>query len=243
MGYKTNNLWPVLCIGNLLILFASTLKVNLNIEAPTITCGQTTFIRIEGWTSERKASSRDASLAEALYPNAHSLLLNLKVSSPQERLGFCIPRGAFRIPVFVRGTFGFWIPIVNGLLWDFGFAELYSGFQTPWFRIPQAKFSRIPDSISKKVPDSRMEIPLHGVSKRSISTKLRENRELYSLRETMDSVSPGSVIPRWEEVYKFFLAKRDKKNLDRWERGELFRYISISTRQTLARLFCGRISG
>ena len=52
-----------------------------------------------------------------------------------------------------------------------------------------------------------MEIPLHGVSKRSISTKLRENRELYSLKETMDSVSPGSVIPRWEEVYKFFLAK------------------------------------
>ena len=71
--YKTNNLWPVLCIGNLLILFASTFSVYLNIEAPTITCGQTTFVRIEGWTSERIASSRDASLADALYPNAHPL--------------------------------------------------------------------------------------------------------------------------------------------------------------------------
>ena len=131
-----------------------------------------------------------------LYTPMPTPWVNLKVSSPQERLGFCIPRGAFRIPVFVRGTFGFWIPIVNGLLWDSGFVELYSGFQTPGFRIPQAKFSRIPDSISKKVLDSRMDIPLHGVSKRSILTKLRENRELNSLRETMDSVSPGSVILR-----------------------------------------------
>ena len=27
MGYKTNNLWPILCIGNLLILFASTFNI------------------------------------------------------------------------------------------------------------------------------------------------------------------------------------------------------------------------
>ena len=143
--------------------------------------------------------------------------VNLKLSSPQERLGFCIPRSAFRIPVFVRGTFGFWIPIVNGILWDSAFEELYSGFL-----IPQAKFSRIPDSISKKVQDSRMEIPLHGVSKRSISTKLRENRERYSLRETMDSVSLGSVIPCCE------------KNLDRWGRSENYFAIFLSVWQVSA---------
>ena len=178
------------------------------LKAPTITCGQTTFIRIEGWTSERIASRRDASLADALYPNAHPL------GKFESKLG---PREAWilystrRIPdsSLCPWNFGFWIPSVNGLLWDSGFVELYSGFQTPGFRIPQAKFSRIPDSISKKVLDSRMDIPLHGVSKRSILTKLPENRELNSLRETMDSVSPGSVIPRWEEVYKFFLAKWD----------------------------------
>ena len=208
MGYKTNNLSPVLCIGNLLILFASTFNVNLNIEAPTITCGQTTFIRIERWTSERIASGRDASLAEVCYPNAHSLAKFESKLAPREAWILystrCIPDSSL-----CPWNFGFWSPIVNGLLWDSGFAVLYSGFQTLGFRIPQAKFSRIPDSISKKVPGSRMDIPLHGVSKRSISTKLRENRELNSLRETMDSVSPGSVIPRWEEVYKFFLAKWD----------------------------------
>ena len=215
------------------------------LKAPTITCGQTTFIRIEGWTSERIASSRDASLADALYPNAHSLGKYESKLAPREAWILystrCIPDSSL-----CPSNFGFWIPIVNGLLWDSGFVELYSGFQTLGFRIPQAKFSRIPDSISKKVPDSRMEIPLHEVSKRSISTKLRENRELYSSRETMDSVSPGSVIPGWE------------KNLDRWERKENYFAIFLSVWQVSAvhkqqtrdktnfspvALFCGCISG
>ena len=32
--------------------------------------------------------------------------------------------------------------------WDSGFLELYSGFQSPGFQIPQTKRSRIPDSLT-----------------------------------------------------------------------------------------------
>ena len=35
-------------------------------------------------------------------------------------------------------------------LWDSGFLELYFGFESSGFRIPQAKFSRIPDSNAPK---------------------------------------------------------------------------------------------
>ena len=41
-------------------------------------------------------------------------------------------------------------------------SSIYSGFQSPAFRIPWAKFSPIPDPTSKNFPDSRIWIPLHG---------------------------------------------------------------------------------
>ena len=50
-------------------------------------------------------------------------------------------------------------------LGDSGFLELYSGFQSPGFRIPLEKISRIPDSTNKNFenPDS-----LHAVKRKSL---------------------------------------------------------------------------
>ena len=45
------------------------------------------------------------------------------------------------IPVFVSGT---WI-LDSNLYWDSGFLELYTGFRSPGFKIPQAIF--FPDSV------------------------------------------------------------------------------------------------
>ena len=61
-----------------------------------------------------------------------------------------IPDSRYFIPVFVSGT---WI-LDSNPLWNSGFLELYSGFQSPGFRIPQVKFSRFPDSTSKYFTDS-----------------------------------------------------------------------------------------
>ena len=53
---------------------------------------------------------------------------------------------------------GFRIPIVAG----FGLLEMFSGFQSPGFRIPQAKFSpQVTDSTSKNFADSGIKIPFH----------------------------------------------------------------------------------
>ena len=49
---------------------------------------------------------------------------------------------SYWIAVFVSRTF---IPVSNRQ-WDSDFLELYSGFQSPGFRIPQAKFSLITES-------------------------------------------------------------------------------------------------
>ena len=46
-----------------------------------------------------------------------------------------------------------WIPDSN-CYWDSGFLELFSGFESPGFRIPQAKLSWIQDSGSKIYPYS-----------------------------------------------------------------------------------------
>ena len=59
--------------------------------------------------------------------------------------GFWIPRrripdSRYLIPVFVSGT----QILDSNLQQDSGFLELYSGFQSPGFRIPQAKLVRIP---------------------------------------------------------------------------------------------------
>ena len=66
---------------------------------------------------------------------------------------------------------GFWIPdsrfqAPDSSLcqWDSGFLELYFWLQKPRFPIPQAKFSRIPDSTSKHFQDSGILIPLHGAT-------------------------------------------------------------------------------
>ena len=48
---------------------------------------------------------------------------------------------------------------------DSGFLELYSGFQSPGFWIPQTKFQRIPDSTSK---NSENLDSLHGVRRKSL---------------------------------------------------------------------------
>ena len=73
------------------------------------------------------------------------------------RWGFWIPDTEFQSLLV---ELGFWITIVS---LDSGFLELYSGFKGPRFWIPQAKSSRIPDSTSKKFPDSWIQISLHGV--------------------------------------------------------------------------------
>ena len=75
----------------------------------------------------------------------------------------------------------------------------------------------IPDSTTKIFPDSIFhKQKVSGFRNRDSVTwgeqaldlnEITENRELYSLRETMDSVSPGPVISRRERVYKLFLAK------------------------------------
>ena len=54
----------------------------------------------------------------------------------------------------------FWIPFLGGI--SEYLTELCSGFQSPGFRIPRAKCSRILDSTSKNFPDSRVRIHLHG---------------------------------------------------------------------------------
>ena len=62
------------------------------------------------------------------------------VASWITRCGFRIPGTGFRI-------FGPW-NVDSGIQWVVGFRifELYSGFQSPGFRIPQAKISRHPES-------------------------------------------------------------------------------------------------
>ena len=56
----------------------------------------------------------------------------------------------FRIPVWIPHFFkiGTWISDSNRL-WDSGFIELDSGFQSPGFGITQTNLFRIPDSSSK----------------------------------------------------------------------------------------------
>ena len=58
-----------------------------------------------------------------------------------------IPDSRNWIPIFLSGT---WI-LDSNLYWD-------SGLQSPVFRIQPAKFSWIPDSSSKYLPDSRIGI-------------------------------------------------------------------------------------
>ena len=80
--------------------------------------------------------------------------------------GFWIPDSGFRIP----GT-GFQAPDSSLCQWDSGFLELYFWLQKPRFPIPQAKFSRIPDSTSKHFQDSGILIPLHGATCRPFNER------------------------------------------------------------------------
>ena len=59
------------------------------------------------------------------------------------------------MPILVRAT---WIPDSNALV-VFGFLELYSGFQSPGFWIPQAKYFRIPDGPTGSTKNSRFRNP------------------------------------------------------------------------------------
>ena len=80
---------------------------------------------------------------------------------------------------------GFWIPVVNGMWWDFGVAKLYSGFQIPGFQIPQPKRLRIPESqfpYMAQVSDETTE--------KSGTEKSKRNNEIL--------FPPGPVIPRGE---------------------------------------------
>ena len=89
----------------------------------------------------------------------------------QDSHGFWIPRRGFRIPVtgFQIFSSGTRFPDSN-CQWDSRFLQLYSGFQTPGFRIPLAKISWIPGSGfpymykagSKTVWGSGFRIPVTG---------------------------------------------------------------------------------
>ena len=59
-------------------------------------------------------------------------------------------------PGFRAMELGFPILIVYN---DFGFLELYSGFQSPRFWNPQGKSSQPPDSTSKHFSDCGIRIP------------------------------------------------------------------------------------
>ena len=76
----------------------------------------------------------------------------------QDNLGFWIPRCGFR-KLGTRFSFlfsGTWI-LASNRLWDSGFLELYSRFQSPGFLILPAKFSKILDSLSLGEQWSRMQ--------------------------------------------------------------------------------------
>ena len=90
------------------------------------------------------------------------MLRNTRQSWILDPIPWIVDSGCW-IPVFFSGT---WI-LDSMPQWDFGVLELYSGFQSPGFRIPRAKFSRILDSTSKNFPDSRIRIPLHGAKYQS----------------------------------------------------------------------------
>ena len=62
-------------------------------------------------------------------------------------LGFQIPRNGIRI-LFQWN----WISVVRGIPDSLGCT--FSRFQSPGFRIPQAKITQIPDSMNKNFPDS-----------------------------------------------------------------------------------------
>ena len=55
--------------------------------------------------------------------------------------------------------------------WNPGFLELYFWLQKPGFPIPQAKFSRIPDSTSKHFQDSGILISFHGATCRPFNER------------------------------------------------------------------------
>ena len=89
--------------------------------------------------------------------NYRPMLRNTRQSWILDPIPWIVDSGCW-IRVFFSGT---WI-LDSIPKWNFGVLELYSGFQSPGFRIPRAKFSRILDSTSKNFPDSRIRIPLHG---------------------------------------------------------------------------------
>ena len=68
-----------------------------------------------------------------------------------------IPDSRYWIPVFVSGT---WITGSKCDLVRFRILELYSGFRSPGFRKPQAKFPgfRIPQTKSSRIPVTRFTI-------------------------------------------------------------------------------------
>ena len=101
----------------------------------------------------------------------YALAQDMRLLSPHVREGslvFWIPRHEFQIP----GT-GFHILCQWNL--DSGFLELFSGFKSPGFRIPESKLDSWiplstsktfpdPDYTSKDLPDSGIGSLLHGAS-------------------------------------------------------------------------------
>ena len=76
-----------------------------------------------------------------------------------------IPDSRYWIPVFVSGP---WISDSNRL-WYSRLLERYSGFQNPGFRIPEVKFSRIPDSSGKNFLDFKTESRLPYMGRTAMS--------------------------------------------------------------------------
>ena len=75
------------------------------------------------------------------------MLRNTRQSWILDPIPWIVDSGCW-IPVFFSGT---WI-LDSMPQWDFGVLQLYSGFQSPGFRLPRAKFSRILHSTSKEFP-------------------------------------------------------------------------------------------
>ena len=70
--------------------------------------------------------------------------------------GFHATDFGFQVLDSTQFVSGIWI-LDSNRLWDSGFFELYSGFQSSGFRIPHANFSLIPKIL----------IPLHGATERA----------------------------------------------------------------------------
>ena len=75
----------------------------------------------------------------------------------------------------IQDNLGFWIPAFSWNL-DSGLLGLYSGFQSPGFQIPQAKFSRIPEFPDSLTCSDYSVWPAKAKVLRGILLKIKQER-------------------------------------------------------------------